>query len=315
MDERCQLVAAHREEFGLNVCCAAMGVSKSSVAWRARSRVSPVDDETRSMIVRIIKSHPGYGWRRIKVELEEQLGHAVNHKRVKRLMKSANLGLARCLPRHRPSRLRQILDTKRGELNLVHGRELTPLNAVSTDFTEIRYGGGKKAWLMVIIDITSKVVLGWSVAKSRNRELALHCWDKTCETLGALGTTPAGMIVHSDLDAVYTSYDWIYTLILVGLARVSFSENGAKHNPWIESFWGRLKTELASRFTEAQDLTELYNVLDIELVYYNHQRRHSALGYITPAQFLADHAGMELPQPALKCQVPYQPEEETIWPF
>ena len=36
---------------------------------------------------------------------------------------------------------------------------------------------------------------------------------------------------------------------------------------------------------------------------------------MTPAQFLADHAGMELLQPALKCQFPYQAQEETVWPF
>lgn len=315
MDERCQLVIDHRDKYGVTACCEAMGVSRSSVAWRERERDTSADDALRDVIRGIIKDHPGYGWRRIQPELEARVGHAVNHKRLKRVMQDANLGLARCIPKLKTSPIRQIIESKRGELNLVHKAVLTPLGAVSTDFTELQYSGGRKAWLMVTIDIVTKVVLGWSVGRSRNRSLALHCWDKTCETLGVLGTSPVDMLVHSDLDAVYTSYDWLCAVLLTSQARLSFSENGAKHNPWVESFWGRLKTEIGSLITEAEDLTDLHNVLAAALDYYTHERRHSALGNLTPAAFLAIQTGMELPTPPKRCQAHNQPEEETIWPF
>ena len=315
MDERCRLVIDHRDEYGLNMCCTVLSVTKSSVAWRERHRDDGADKALHAAIIQVIKDHPGYGWRRIKPELEDRLGHVVNHKRLKRLMRDTNLGLARCLPRVRHNGVRRILESKRGKLNLVRNVQLRPLAAVSTDFTEIQYGQGRKAWLMVTIDIISKVVLGWSLGPTRNRELALDCWDKTCATLNALGVGPGGLIVHSDLDAVYTSYAWLSAVLLKSQARLSFSEHGAKHNPWVESFWGRLKTEIGSQFTDATDIAELQDVITTEINYYNHARRHSALGYITPAAWLEIATQMLLPRPVLKCNTQPQPEEDNAWPF
>jgi transposase InsO family protein len=67
---------------------------------------------------------------------------------------------------------------------------------------------------------------------------------------------------------------------------VSFSENGAKENPWIESFWSRFKTENHSLFLEAGTLEELAQLVDQQMVYYNTRRRHSSLAYMTPIEYL-----------------------------
>ncbi len=68
--------------------------------------------------------------------------------------------------------------------------------------------------------------------------------------------------------------------------RVSYSENGARHNPWIESLWGRMKIEIRSLIHEAQTLQDLEKVIDQLFYYYNYRRRHSAVGNQAPAEYL-----------------------------
>ena len=104
---------------------------------------------------------------------------------------------------------------------------------------------------------------------------------------GQAGQPLKGRILHSDLDSVYTSYDWLRQVLLDDGLRVSYSERGAKDNPWIESqrrnfCEGRMKTEIGSRIVEAQTLPELEAVIDKRFRYYNHKLRHSQIGHQPP---------------------------------
>jgi len=105
---------------------------------------------------------------------------------------------------------------------------------------------------------------------------------------GALDHSLEGTILHSDLDSVYTSYDWLRQVLLGDGLRVSYSERGVKDNPWIESLWGRMKTEAGSRIVEAQTLPELEDVVDDRFRYYNRRRRHSQIGNRPPWTYLAN---------------------------
>lgn len=67
---------------------------------------------------------------------------------------------------------------------------------------------------------------------------------------------------------------------------VSYSENGAKGNPWIESLWGPFKVENSSLITEATRPPELREVLEEQVAYYKRERRHSSLDYVSPLEFL-----------------------------
>ena len=105
--------------------------------------------------------------------------------------------------------------------------------------------------------------------------------------MGVLDHSPEGTILHSDLDSVYTSYDWLRRVLLDDGLRVSYSECGAKYNPWIESLWGRMKAEAGSRIVEAQTLPDLEAVIDERFRYYNRERRHSQTGYVPSLTYLA----------------------------
>jgi putative transposase len=189
----------------------------------------------------------------------------------------------RTVARPRPSGVREILERGAGKLNLVKGWTPQPLEMLSTDFTELTYAGGrKKAYLMALLDPASAWVPGWAVGPSANRELALACWSEARRHLDGV----AGMVVHSDQDSVYTSYEWLRTLIVEAGVVISFSENGAKDNPWIESFWSRFKNENHSLLWEAATLPELIEVVDRQMEYYNRRRRHSRLANRCPLEYL-----------------------------
>jgi putative transposase len=235
----------------------------------------------------VIRQHPSYGYRRIKPDLEEVVGEAINHKRLRRLLGVWDLALQRVISRPRPSRVRQILSEASGRLNLLNGRRPTTLEVLSTDFTELRYaGGGRKAWLMALIDVESVWVPGWAVGPSANRHLALRAWKRTRTAFKAIGAELGGTVVHQDQDPVFTSYAWLRALLLRSRVRISYSENGARGNPWIESFWARFKQENHSLFIEAATLSELRRLVDQQMRYYNRKRRHSSIGNQPPLTYL-----------------------------
>jgi transposase InsO family protein len=286
-------VDQHREEYGLNRCLEAIDLPKSTYYYRKNRSEESSEEEQKLMeyVREIIEEHPGYGYRRILPELEERTGQTVNHKRLRRLLNDHELGLSRPVSQYSPSPVQEILGNAAGTLNLVAGLDPDPLEVFSTDFTELAYrGGARKAYLMAVVDLESKYVPGWAVGPSANRKLAMRCWKQVRERMASLSQELDEKIIHHDLDSVYTSYQWLRSMLLEDGLRVSYSENGAKGNPWIESLWGRTKAEVGSRITEASSLPALRNVFDERFRYYNQKRRHSSIGYIPPR----DHLGQTL---------------------
>ncbi|MCS3827629.1 transposase InsO family protein [Salinibacter ruber] len=279
----------HRDDRGLNRCLEAIGLPKSTYYYRKNRSNEPSEEEQKLMdhIREIIGEHPSYGYRRILPELEERTGQTVNHKRLRRLLNEHELGLARQVSKHSPSPAEEILGDAAGQLNLVADLDPEPLEAFSTDFTELKYAGGsRKAYLMAVVDLESKYVPGWAVGPSGNRKLAMRCWEQVRERLTSLGEELDEKIIHHDLDSVLVGYRWLRAILLGDEMRISYSEKGAKGNPWIESLWGRTKAEVGSRITEASSLPALRVVFDERFRYYNQERRHSSIGQIPPREHL-----------------------------
>jgi len=292
LDEKIELVADHADEHGLNRCLEALGVSKGTWHYRMRGGSKAAeraarDEALKEPLVGIIGDHPAYGYRRIRPELEERTGEIVNDKRLRRLLGKFDLSLHRIVSRPKPSPVRRLISEARGHLNLVRDTDPGVLETLSTDFTELRYDGGdRKAWLIGFLDLESSWMAGWAVGPSPNRALALEAWQRTRTAFSKLGEDVAGTVVHQDQDAVFTSYAWLQALLLDAGARVSYSENGAKGNPWIESFWARFKHENRSLLADARTLDELQAVVEQQMQYYNRERRHSGLGNQPPLAYL-----------------------------
>jgi len=234
-------VDQHKEERGLNRCLRAIQLPKSTYYYRESRPDGPSEEDKYLMtcIRAIIRDHPSRrntcdGYRRILPEFEERTGETVNHKRLRRLLSGHELGLPRCLPKRKPSPVREILREASGQLNLAReyigtGQDLDPLEVFSTDFTELHYAeDARTAHLMAVVDVGSRCALGWAVGPSANRKLALRCWEQVRARMAALGQTLKETILHSDLDSVRAGYDWLRRILLKDGLRVSYSERGRK---------------------------------------------------------------------------------------
>ena len=288
MAEKVALVDRYRHEFGLNACLRALGLSKST--WHHRQhRPDPSlrDQALRADLRAILQEHPGYGYRPIQVELAEAGQGPVNPKRLLRVLKRYELGLPRCLPAATPSGVQRLIRQAGSSVNLVRGRSFDVLAAFTTDFTELVYAGGAhKAHLIALVDVQCHWAGGWAVGPSGDHVLALRALDDLCAQLEALERRLQDVIIHHDQDPVFTCHAWLRRLLLTEGARVSYTEHGCRDNPWTESFWGRLKTELDTAIRDAETMAELTALVAQRMTYYNQRRRHSALGYVAPWTFL-----------------------------
>jgi transposase InsO family protein len=298
-EDKVKLVQEHKEEFGLNNCLSAIGLPKSTwYYWRDR-KVSYEGKygHLHQPLLDVLEDNPTYGYRRIKSDLEER-GYEVGEHVVRKLLKRWDLSLRRSVTKPKPSKPRQYLRQVTG-LNRVKGIEdPAPFQVLYTDFTQIEYADRrKKAYLMPIIDHKTKLVVGWGVSERKDSDLALYALSITRGNLEQIGLTLEGLFIHHDQDSVYTGYRWLQAVLIRERMKISFSENGAKGNTYMESFNGHFKRENADLFLNARNIWELRRVINERMEYYNRRRRHSALGYLAPLTYI-EHE-MNLPKPAV----------------
>jgi putative transposase len=302
-EQKVELVAEVREEYGLNQTLGAVELAKSTwYYWQSEKQdYGEKYEHLRAALEDIAQQWPEYGYRRTTQALRDEHGQVVNHKVVQRLHQEWEFALKRTTHRPKPSQIRKIIHKAGGRANLVADLdEIGMFEVLYTDFTEILYAGGQwKAHFMPILDHASRTCVGWGLGERANRDLALAAWQTATAQLGEWGLDPAGRILHHDQDSVYTSYRWTGQLLLEDRIRLSYSLSGAKDNPYIESFFSRFKQEGHSEFLDAQTIEELQEVIARRLKFYNEVRYHSALGYRAPLVFLQQ----QLPEQVIRLHI------------
>src|SRR2546426_261567 len=155
-----------------------------------------------------------------------------------------------------------------------------PDQAWVTDITYIPTGEGW-LYLAVIVDLCSRFAVGWAMSARVTDDL----------TLAALGMALArrrpspGLVHHSDRGSQYASGDYQRLLAQHGIVCSMSRRGDCWDNAVAESFFATVKVELvhdAAWATRAAARTELFEYLEL---FYNGQRRHSALGYLSPRAF------------------------------
>ena len=285
------LVREARQGHTLPAALAAVELPRSTWYYHQRRRASygRKYGHLREPLETIARRHPEYGYRRTTVELRETHGQRVNHKVVQRLHRLWDLPLIRGTRPPKPSGIRRVITAAGDRINLVMGKEtIRPFEVAHADFTELVYANGRrKAKLIPIIDHTTKLVLGWAVGEHAETQLALAAWKRASRSLQRHSVALEQVIAHHDQDPVFTGYAWTSRLLLEDHVRVSYALNGARDNPEMEAFNSRFKTENRSLFLDAQTLTQLVAVVGRRMNYYNHDRRHSSIGYQPPARCVA----------------------------
>ena len=298
-EEKVELVEQCKGEYGLHACLAAIELPKSTWYYQKKQKVDYEEKykELKRPVLDVIRENPGYGYRRILPELDDA-GYEVGESVLRRMLERWELELLRTIRKPRLSGPRKYLKQSKG-WNLVKKiDDPQALQVLYTDFTEIWYDEGKKkAYLMPILDHKTKLVVGWEVGAHKNTDLALGALSMTHTTLGAMGISLEDCFIHHDQDTVYTGYRWLQAVLIREKAKISFSENGARGNTYMESFNGHFKGESGGLFFDARNIWELRRALADQIEYYNARRRHSALGYLSPWTYVKQE--VTLPEPTL----------------
>jgi putative transposase len=218
-----------------------------------------------------------YGYRRILAQLgDHQLRCAPS--RVRRIM--AQRGLRAIQPRHFVPKTSDGR-AHRPSPNLLKEQPRAPMpnNAWASDITLIPTSTGW-LYLAVVIDLCSRRIVGWSLADHMRSELVLRALKQALQTRSTHLT-----IFHSDRGSQYASTAFRQALREAGLRQSMSSRANPYDNAWSESFFGTLKREMLQDgcFETTQDAQiEIFEYIE---GYYNTHRKHSSLGYKSPAQF------------------------------
>ena len=152
-----------------------------------------------------------------------------------------------------------------------------------SDITYLKVGR-KWHYLTVFIDLYSRIIVGWDLSDSLDRHSVMYAFKK-----GLWRRRPAkGLLVHSDRGVQYASSDFRKLLEVNGCGQSMSRKGNCWDNAVAESFFHTLKTQLIYhvRFTDkAQAEKTLFNYIE---AYYNRRRRHSSIGYKSPAEFELD---------------------------
>jgi len=283
---RFSFIATEKACYPVALLCRVLKVSRSGYyAWHKRPAAArTLEDQALALEVAAIhaQSRSRYGSPRVHAELRER-GQRTGRKRVARLMRAAGL---RARARRR---FRCTTDSKHGMAikgNLLARR--FAVRAPNTSWaTDITYLWTAEGWLYlaVILDLFSRRVVGWSLSERLERELVLDAL-----TMGLAQRQPArGLLHHSDRGSQYASQEYQQLLAHHGILSSMSRKANCWDNAVAESFFASLKIELVYQTqwrTRAEARSAVFEYIEL---FYNRQRRHSALGYLCPNEFEQRH--------------------------
>lgn len=269
--------------------CEVLKVSESGYyAWRKRQSREPghrqkADEELTAQVAEVFEqSHQSYGSPRIHAALREG-GISCSRRRVARLMRKK--GLVSCWRRKK----RKVVTTDSN-----HEQPVAP-NRLDRDFRaaapnqkwvgDITGVWTEEGWLYLsaIVDLYSRRVVGWSMSAVRDERLVEDAlWMALVRRQPEPGS---GLLHHTDRGSQYTSRSYRGVLAHYGVELSMSRKGNCWDNAAMESFFGTLKVECCDQQNfknQQQAKTAIFEYIE---VFYNRQRLHSSLGYVSPESF------------------------------
>lgn len=283
-------IARHRRQFHLSAMCRVLHVSRSGFyEWQGRAP-SARTIANRQLLGHIRRVHEqarqAYGavktWKALN-----QAGIACGKHRVARLRSEAGIEAQRkrrfrvTVEHHKiaaaaPDRIERQFHASQPNLAWVG------------DMTFIRTRAGW-LYLAILLDLYSRKVVGWSMGDRPNEALTLGALNMAIEHR----TPKPGLIHHTDQGGIYRSNGYRDRLASAGILPSMGSKGTAYDNAVAESFFSNLKNELIHHADFSSREAARAAIFSYIELFYNRQRIHQTLGYVSPAAF--EEANCEVP--------------------
>ena len=278
---RFRFIEAEKANFTIAAMCRVLKVSRSGFyAWRKR-RESARWLRDRKLLgpirISFYESRRTYGSPRIHRELLA-MGERVSRKHVARLMREEGLEARRKKRFRRTTDSCHELPVAANEL----ARRFGPGGSESWWVADVTFVWTMEGWLYLatLLDLTTRRIVGWSMSSRNDTALVLGALELA---IARTGVIPFGH--HSDRGSTYASVAYRRRLAGLGIKCSMSRRANCWDNAVAESFFSTLKVEWLDRhrfLTRAQARAAAFDYIE---VFYNRQRRHSSLGYLSPEDY------------------------------
>lgn len=257
-----------------------------STTWRHQtnhsSKVIDLDKvrqqkQLKDRIHELVRKYPTWGYRRIWAWLKHRDGMLINRKKVYRIM------------RENRWQARKIINTPRPRVQDKRSVAPKPNARWAIDATSL--WSTKDGWigLMAVIDCCTRQIVGYEVAKRGRAVEASAALEEACLAQFGLVYPKAGqtrLMLRSDNGKVFTSKLFVRRCKQYGLEQEFTTPYCPQQNGMIERFFRTLKEECVWQYN-FESFSQAKQKIDEFMVFYNTQRPHQSLGYLSPAEFSA----------------------------
>jgi len=279
-------IAERRTEYPVAVMCRVLGVSRAGFYARANRTPSASALRRDELATQIREVHAEmkerYGSPRLTVELNERgIAGCVNT-------------VTRIMNRHgiRAETVRRFVRTTDSNHRMpvapnVLDRNFSPARPNTTWGTDITHIPTLEGWLFLalVVDLFSRRIVGWAMGASMTSRLVVDALEMAVSRR----QPGVGAVAHSDRGSQYASDHYQSERSRLGMVCSMSGVGPCWDNAVVESTFGSLKRELVHHESYATRDEARASVFEYIEVFYNRIRRHSTLGYVSPAEFERTH--------------------------
>jgi len=273
----------NNKPYKIKELCKIFGLPRSSYYYQQADKT--IDDNTNKIITSIkqiaIDTKHTYGKRRMKIMLNKQ-GFNIGIHRTKTLMQKAGVVAIRPRKRHKYCES----DSSHKYSNNLLSRDFIQTTKNTHWVGDITYIKTKQGWsyLASVLDLSSKQIVGWSLSKNPNAELSKNA---LINAITRHNPDTNELMFHSDQGVQYSARTFTNYCDKLGITTSMSRRGNCWDNAVMERFFRSLKTEKLN-YEDFNNHDEVVRSVESYIYFYNYKRIHSAIGYKTPAEKMAE---------------------------